>query len=58
MVDAFALARTPTQVNTRLHRYDEVAERVGLFPTVVQVSEGPLPERFTLVPRHCMSAAA
>jgi hypothetical protein len=58
MVDAFALAGTPLRSTHGYTGTTRSRSESDSFPTVVQVSEGPLPERFTLVPRHWTSAAA
>ncbi len=57
MIDTFAVAGTPAQVNDRLPRYDALAQRVVLFPPSFQVTEARVSENLALLTEHCAPVA-
>jgi probable F420-dependent oxidoreductase len=53
MVDEFAVAGTPEQVNARLRRFDGLADEVVLFPPGFRVSPERMAENAALLTAHC-----
>jgi probable F420-dependent oxidoreductase len=53
MIDTFAVAGTPQQVNAQLRRYDGLAQQVVLFPPAFQVDEERVTENLAMLTQHC-----
>ncbi len=53
MVDAFAVAGRPEDVNARLRRYDALADHVILFPPSFDVDPDRKAENVALLIEHC-----
>ncbi|MDP9416321.1 MAG: LLM class flavin-dependent oxidoreductase [Actinomycetota bacterium] len=56
MVDEFAVAGTPAQVNEQLHRFDGVADHVVLSPPSFRIAPERIAENLGLLAEHCAPA--
>jgi probable F420-dependent oxidoreductase len=53
MIDEFAVAGTPAQVNDKLRRFEGVADEVVLFPPSFRVSQERVAENLSILTGHC-----